>query len=146
MAAICRAPIPLEMKVKTPAISSGETQSYVQLQHQIHDALREQHPDWVQPNGDCPTCESVRVTFGRTTRHFSVERTQVGRLIKTHDIQAKENPSGQPTPLFRYTYIYEYDRQEPADRAKKSQVRPWPWQPGSRFHIAMYAGPNRIVE
>jgi hypothetical protein len=29
-----------------------------QLQQEIHDALRVQHPDWIEPNGDCPTCES----------------------------------------------------------------------------------------
>jgi hypothetical protein len=29
-----------------------------QLQQEIHDALRVQHPDWVELNGDCPTCES----------------------------------------------------------------------------------------
>jgi hypothetical protein len=29
-----------------------------QLQNEIHDALRVQHPDWIEPNGDCPTCES----------------------------------------------------------------------------------------
>ncbi len=27
------------------------------LQMQIHDDLRTQHPEWVQANGDCPTCE-----------------------------------------------------------------------------------------
>ncbi len=31
---------------------------YVQLQRQIHDALRVEHPEWVKPDGDCPTCES----------------------------------------------------------------------------------------
>ena len=25
---------------------------------QIHEALRIQHPEWVEPNGDCPTCDS----------------------------------------------------------------------------------------
>jgi len=29
-----------------------------ELQQEIHDALRVQHPDWVEPDGDCPTCES----------------------------------------------------------------------------------------
>jgi hypothetical protein len=24
----------------------------------MHDALRAQHPDWILPNGDCPTCDS----------------------------------------------------------------------------------------
>jgi len=36
----------------------GEIDSYHQLQQQIHDALREQHPDWIKANGDCPTCDS----------------------------------------------------------------------------------------
>jgi len=46
------------MKMKTSAVASEETRSYTQLQEQIHDALRVQHPEWVEPNGDCPTCES----------------------------------------------------------------------------------------
>ena len=29
-----------------------------ELQQEIHDALRVQHPDWVEPDGDSPTCES----------------------------------------------------------------------------------------
>jgi len=29
-----------------------------QLQQEIHDALRVQHPDWISPDGACPTCES----------------------------------------------------------------------------------------
>jgi hypothetical protein len=46
------------MKMKTSASISEEMRSYTQLQRQIHDALRVQHPEWVEPNGDCPTCES----------------------------------------------------------------------------------------
>jgi hypothetical protein len=51
------------MNMNTPASSSGEIGSYVQLQHQIHDALREQHPEWIEQNGDCPTCESYESRF-----------------------------------------------------------------------------------
>jgi hypothetical protein len=51
------------MKMNAPAGSSGEIASYVQLQHQIHDALREQHPEWIEENGDCPTCESYESRF-----------------------------------------------------------------------------------
>jgi hypothetical protein len=35
-----------------------EIHSHTQLQQQIHHALRVQHPDWVKPNGNCPTCDS----------------------------------------------------------------------------------------
>ena len=47
-------------KMKTKTLPSGpdEVRSYVQLQRQIHEALRVEHPEWVKPNGDCPTCES----------------------------------------------------------------------------------------
>ncbi len=38
--------------------ASDEIRSYIQLQQKIHDDLRVQHPEWVEPNGDCPTCES----------------------------------------------------------------------------------------
>ena len=29
-------------------------EAYLQLQRDIHDALRVQHPEWIQPDGDCP--------------------------------------------------------------------------------------------
>ena len=34
---------------------------YSELQRQIHEDLRVQHPEWVQPNGDCPTCDSYEL-------------------------------------------------------------------------------------
>jgi hypothetical protein len=36
----------------------NEIHSYTELQQQIHDELRVQHPEWIEPNGDCPTCDS----------------------------------------------------------------------------------------
>jgi hypothetical protein len=36
----------------------NEIHSYSELQHQIHEGLRIQHPNWVEPNGECPTCDS----------------------------------------------------------------------------------------
>jgi hypothetical protein len=37
---------------------SDKIHFYIQLQQQIHHALRVQHPDWIEPNGNCPTCAS----------------------------------------------------------------------------------------
>ena len=39
----------------------NEILSYTDLQRQIHEDLRAQHPEWVKPNGDCPTCDSYEV-------------------------------------------------------------------------------------
>jgi hypothetical protein len=75
VAAIYPSPISLDMKMNTPAIRPGEEHSYVPLQHQIHDALREQHPEWIGQNGDCPTCESYESRFAELLNGFlSTER------------------------------------------------------------------------
>lgn len=39
----------------------NEIHSYSDLQQQIHDDLRVQHPEWVQPDGNCPACESYEL-------------------------------------------------------------------------------------
>jgi hypothetical protein len=70
VAAIRRSPISSDMKMNTRASGSDEIRSYVQLQRQIHDALREQHPEWIEQNGDCPTCESYESRFAELLNIF----------------------------------------------------------------------------
>jgi len=47
----------LVMETNTFPVGPGEVQEYVHLQRQIHDALRKEHPEWIEPNGECPMCE-----------------------------------------------------------------------------------------
>jgi hypothetical protein len=49
---------------------SNETHPYIQLQREIHDALREQHPEWIEQNGDCPACESYESRFAELLALF----------------------------------------------------------------------------
>jgi len=37
---------------------SPQIHNYAQLRQQIHHDLRIQHPEWVQPNGESPMCDS----------------------------------------------------------------------------------------
>jgi len=37
---------------------SPQIHTYTELRQQIHHDLRTQHPEWVQPNGESPTCDS----------------------------------------------------------------------------------------
>jgi hypothetical protein len=53
--------------------------TYTELRQQIHDDLRIQHPEWVEPNGESPMCDSYDVrlteqldTFTRTGSNESV--------------------------------------------------------------------------
>ena len=41
-----------------PIAMSHQIHTYTELRQQIHDDLRIQHPEWVQPNGESPTCDS----------------------------------------------------------------------------------------
>jgi len=50
--------------------NSGEVRSYAELQRQIRDALREQHPEWIEQDGDCPTCESYESRFAELLELF----------------------------------------------------------------------------
>jgi hypothetical protein len=41
-----------------PACVPNQAHSYSELRQQIHDDLRIQHPEWIQPNGECPMCDA----------------------------------------------------------------------------------------
>ena len=41
-----------------PIAMSHQIHTYSELRQQVHDDLRIQHPEWVQPNGECPMCDS----------------------------------------------------------------------------------------
>ena len=50
--------------------------TYADLRKQIHDDLRIQHPEWVQPNGESPMCDSYEA-----------------RLMKTLNVLKRQHPS-----------------------------------------------------
>jgi len=41
-----------------PTTAPGQIHTYAELQQQIHDDLRIQHPEWVQSDGKSPMCDS----------------------------------------------------------------------------------------
>jgi hypothetical protein len=64
--------------MKTNAVKkvTNEIRSYAQLQRRIHDALRVEHPEWVEPNGDCPTCESYELRLAELLGLSSPHKNQ----------------------------------------------------------------------
>ena len=61
----------LLMKTNTSPVLPGEVQEYVHLQHQIHDALRKEHPEWVEPNGASPKCDSYESRLAELLEGFT---------------------------------------------------------------------------
>ena len=56
--------------VKPPHAMQREIRTYEELQEQMRDALREQHPDWIEPDGDCPTCYIYERRFAELLAPF----------------------------------------------------------------------------
>jgi len=80
------------MKTNTSPVLPGEVQEYVHLQRQIHDALRKEHPEWVEPNGESPVCDSYEARlmelldldpFFARKRERPAPRSQLMRKNKT---------------------------------------------------------------
>ena len=68
--------------VLAPTAMPVRLASYEQLRRDIHNALRVQHPEWILPNGDCPTCESYESRLAELLR--LTESGARGEAIK-HD-------------------------------------------------------------
>jgi hypothetical protein len=58
---------------------SHQIYTYTELQQQIHDDLRIQHPEWVKPNGESPVCDSYQARL--TEMLDNLTRTGSNRSI-----------------------------------------------------------------
>jgi hypothetical protein len=45
--------------------------TYSDLRKQLHDDLRIQHPEWVQPNGESPLCDSYEARLMKTLQSLN---------------------------------------------------------------------------
>jgi hypothetical protein len=57
---------------------SHQIRTYTELRQKIHDDLRLQHPEWVQPSGESPICDSYDARL--TELIDALMRTSVERL------------------------------------------------------------------
>jgi hypothetical protein len=60
----------------------GQIRTYADLQKQLHRDLMAQHPEWIEANGDCPTCESYDRRLAELITVFeSASRNSVKQII-----------------------------------------------------------------
>jgi hypothetical protein len=50
--------------------------TYADLRKQIHDDLRVQHPEWIQPNGESPLCDSYEARLIELLKGLSASEPQ----------------------------------------------------------------------
>ena len=51
------------MNAAHSSVLVAEVPGYAELQREIHAALRAQHPEWVDEDGNSPTCDSYEARF-----------------------------------------------------------------------------------
>ncbi len=60
-----------------------EIHTYTELQQQIHDDLRMQHPEWVESNGESPRCDSYEALLAELLA-ASTRTGSNGPIAATH--------------------------------------------------------------
>ena len=67
-----------------PMASPHQIHTYTELQQQIHEDLRIQHPEWVQSNGESPMCDAYEVRLTQLLNKLTgraPNNSQRGRTI-----------------------------------------------------------------
>ena len=72
----------LERSIK-PIAASHQIHTYAELRKQIHDDLRIQHPEWVQPNGESPMCDSYEARLMELL-YTSTRRGSTRSIVDPH--------------------------------------------------------------
>jgi len=54
-----------------PIAMSHQIHTYTELRKRIHNDLRIQHPEWVEPNGGCPKCDSYESRLAELLENFT---------------------------------------------------------------------------
>jgi hypothetical protein len=84
---------------------SAQIHSYIELQQQIHDDLRIQHPEWVEPNGNCPTCDSYESRLDeRKLSEIRIHR--FGYNARSYGCKSAIAPAGDPFPQDNYRPLH----------------------------------------
>jgi hypothetical protein len=79
----------VKMNATHPANFAADVPAYAQLQREMHDALLAQHPEWILPNGDCPTCDAYD---GRFAELLNVSlATELALVSHSRDLDDRGN-------------------------------------------------------
>jgi len=66
-----------------------QVHTYADLRRQIHDDLRIQHPEWVQPNGESPMCDSYEARLVEMLQ--AITQREHNRSSDRHRDQLKQS-------------------------------------------------------
>jgi len=62
--------------------------TYADLRKQIHEDLRTQHPEWVQPNGESPLCDSYEARLMKTLQ--SLNQNEPNNFFDRRELEQRQ--------------------------------------------------------
>jgi hypothetical protein len=73
---------------------SDQIHSYTELQEQIHEDLRVQHPEWIEPTGKCPECDEHEARLKKLLEAVarSESNTETSQRALTEDQTKPSSP------------------------------------------------------
>jgi hypothetical protein len=71
-----------------------QVHTYTELEQQIHDDLRTQHPEWVEPTGKCPKCDQHEARLKELLEALarSESNTETNQRVLTEDQTKPSSP------------------------------------------------------
>jgi hypothetical protein len=73
--------------------------SYADLLQQIRNDLRLQHPEWIQPNGHCPMCDSYEARLIELL-DASIPGESNDNMVAVNDIPTLPNAKNSLAAIF----------------------------------------------
>lgn len=62
---------------------SHEIHTYTELKEQIHEDLRTQHPEWIEPGGECPKCDEHEARLKKLLEAMARSESNESSMLKT---------------------------------------------------------------
>ena len=68
--------------------TSNQIRSYAELRKEIREALRRQHPEWIDANGKSPLCDSYEAGLGELLALITLRKRR--QSLRTHNEERLE--------------------------------------------------------
>jgi hypothetical protein len=85
------------MNTTRSSIPVAEVPGYTELQREMHDALRAQHPEWIEADGKSPRCDYYESLFAQLLvshrAHARAHYDDLLNMIETERLSATANAS-----------------------------------------------------
>ena len=76
-----------------------QVDAYATLLQQVRNDLQLQHPEWIQPNGQCPMCDCYEARLIELL-DASKPGESNGKMVAVSEIPILPNPENSRAPIF----------------------------------------------